>query len=281
MSCIVCGGGPGKPKLRKGAVEIIECPDCGLAYWQPPPGFRAEDTYDAEYFEGEEASHGFSDYASMEHAFRVSFASRIERLGRPSTGARLLDVGAAYGFAVSEAERLGWRAVGLEVSAAAAREAMKVTAGKVLVGSSLAMPFQTEAFDVVTMWDVLEHLADPHQAMQELARLVKPGGRLVFTTGDVGSLVARLSGSRWHLYTLPEHLYFFTRKSLGILVSAHGFRVESMRAEGAYFSLGYLVERLRKTLLGHSGARATWPGAKIRVPLNLFDIVTVSARRQD
>jgi 2-polyprenyl-3-methyl-5-hydroxy-6-metoxy-1,4-benzoquinol methylase len=279
VKCAVCQSGPAKRKLRKGNVDILECPDCGLAFWVPPNDFRAEDVYDAAYFDGEDASHGFSDYAAMENSFRATFSSRISRLDRPGAGGRLLDVGAAYGFAVSEAEKLGWSAVGLEVSVAASRKAADETGGKVAVGNSLATPFASESFDVITMWDVLEHLSDPHQAIAELARLLKPGGQLVFTTTDVGSLIARLQGSAWHLYTLPEHLYFFTRKSLDLLVRAHGLDVEDMRTEWSYFTLGYLWERIRKTLLGHVGASGSWPGSRIRVPVNLFDIVTVAARK--
>ena len=280
MNCPICEGGPAQFKLRKGKVDILECPQCGLAFWIPPEGYRAEDVYDSAYFDSVDESHGFSDYAGMEKAFRASFADRLAKIDPPQSGGRLLDVGAAFGFAVSEASKIGWRATGLEISASAAREASGITGGKISVGNSLATPFATGSFDVVTMWDVLEHLSDPHKAIEEMSRLLRPGGQLVFTTTDVGSLVARLSGSRWHLYTLPEHLYFFTRRSLKILCEAHGFEVEKMSAESAYFSVGYLIERVRKTLLGHVGSDASsWPGAKVRIPVNLFDIVTVRARR--
>ena len=90
--------------------------------------------------------------------------------------------------------------------------------------------------------------------------------------------MARVSGARWHLYTLPEHLFFFSRRSLRLLLGAEGFAIERMRAESSVYPLRYLVERLRKTLLGRTGAtRASWPGAGLRIPLNLFDIVTVHA----
>jgi hypothetical protein len=103
----------------------------------------------------------------------------------------------------------------------------------------------------------------------------------VLTTGDVGSLAARLSGPRWHLYTIPEHLFFFSRRSLRLLLEAHGFRVEAQRAESSVYTLGYLVERLQKTLLGRTGGqRAAWPGSLLRIPVNLFDIVTVRAVRE-
>jgi hypothetical protein len=104
----------------------------------------------------------------------------------------------------------------------------------------------------------------------------------VLSTGDVDSLVAKISGTRWHLYTLPEHLFFFSRPALRVLLEQHGLRVVRMRAHGARYPIGYLVERLRKTLLGkpqRRGHSPRWPGARLSVPVNLFDIVTVTAIR--
>jgi SAM-dependent methyltransferase len=147
-----------------------------------------------------------------------------------------------------------------------------------VIASAEATPFASETFDAVTLWDVLEHLPDPHAALAELSRVLRPGGRILLTTGDVGSLAARLSGARWHLYSLPEHLFFYSRRSLRLLLETHGFRVESLRAESSVYTLGYLVERLRKTIFRRPArASARWPGSDLRIPINLFDIVTARA----
>jgi SAM-dependent methyltransferase len=280
VSCRVCGAGDPRHKLDKGPVEIFECGECGLAWWEPDPDHRAEDVYDATYFSGAGASHGYDDYAGLEESLRASFRRRIARIPRDEPGARLLDVGAAYGFAVSESAAAGWHAAGIEVSGAAARVAGGTAPGRIVAGDGLQLPFRDACFDAITLWDVLEHLSDPHAAVREISRLLRPGGRLVLTTGDVGSAMARLSGGSWHLYTLPEHLFFYTRESLRRLLAAHRLRVESMRAEASYYTLGYLAERLRKTLLGKTSKAPTrWPGSALRVPVNLYDIVTVTAQR--
>ena len=278
MSCAVCGAARARSKLRTGGVEILECSSCGLASWRRPPSHRPETVYDAAYFTGASADRGYDDYGNLGPSLRLTFARRLSRMPHPSPGSRLLDVGAAYGFALEEARQAGWMAVGLEISAAAARRAGELAAGRLVLADASAVPFAGDAFDAVTLWDVLEHLPEPHAVLTEVARILRPGGRLVLTTGDVGSLAARFSGSRWHLYTIPEHLFFYTRKSLRILLEAHGFRLESLRAEGSIYTLGYLVERLRKTLLRRPAPnRACWPGSGLRVPVNLFDIVTVRA----
>jgi SAM-dependent methyltransferase len=280
VGCAVCGAESPRLKHRKQGVEILQCRDCGLAFWRPSAAFRAEDIYGREYFAGASAGHGYDDYGGLEAALRLNFSRRLERIPLPRQGARLLDIGAAFGFAVSEARGAGWSAAGLEISRAAAARAGGAAPGAMVVANALRTPFASGCFDAVTLWDVLEHLADPHAAIAEAARLLRPGGRVVLSTGDVGSLAARISGARWHLYTSPEHLFFYSRESLRRLLERHGFRIESLRAESSHYTVGYLAERLRKTLLGRArAADEAWPGAKLTVPVNLFDIVTAQAVR--
>ena len=288
VSCPVCLAAAATPRLHKAGTTIFACASCGSAFWQPDAAFDPAEIYGTGYFAGSDHASGYDDYASLEVSLRHNFERRLRALGAPHEGARLLDLGAAYGFAVDEARRLGWRAVGLEVSPAAARRAAEtIRAAVVAVGDAQHVPFADDCFDVVTLWDVLEHLPEPHAAMAELARVLRPGGRLVLTTGDVGSLAARVSGARWHLYTLPEHMFFYSREGLRRLFAAHGLRVERIRAEASRYPLGYLVERLRKTLLGQgasdersrqrNAAPPRWPGAGLSIPVNLFDVVTVHA----
>ena len=277
MSCAVCGSAAARQKLRVAQQPILECVSCGLAWWEPEAGFAPERIYDAAYFRGADAR-GYADYAGEEIALRRNFARRLSRLGAPAPGSRLLDVGAAFGFGVAEAQRAGWRALGIEISTTAAVAAARIAPGRIAVAHALRLPFPDASFAAITLWDVLEHLADPHAAVAEIARLLRPGGRLALSTGDVGSVVARLSGAHWHLYTLPEHLFFYSRPSLRRLLADHGLAVERMRAEGSDYRVGYLWERLAKTVLRRPAtATRGWPGSELRIPINLFDIVTVHA----
>lgn len=280
MSCPICSAEHVRPKLRKRRIQIFECANCGGAFWMPPADFDARSMYDESYFANAGAEHGYDDYGSLAASLSRTFARRLAGLERPAGGGTLLDIGAAFGFAVREARRAGWRASGIEVSLDAAHRAGAQTGGNVAVASASATPFRSASFDVITLWDVIEHLPDPHAAVAEVARLLRPGGRFLLCTGDVGSLMARLSGARWHLYTLPEHLFFHSRRSLRRLLEAHDLQVESMRAESAYYTLGYLLERLRKTVAGRAGGRAENRGwRKLCVAVNLFDVVTVRARK--
>lgn len=283
LICAVCRSARVAPRLRKSGVEILFCAECGTGFWQPEAGFSAASIYGGRYFEGAPEAAGYDDYGALEPSLRRNFARRLRALGTPQRlGARLLDLGPAYGYAVDEARRAGWRALGLELSrAAATRAAAGAGSGGIVVGDAQRAPFADASFDAVTLWDVLEHLPSPHVAMAEVARILRPGGRLALTTGDVGSFVARVSGRRWHLYTIPEHLFFYSREGIRRLLAAHGLRIHRMRAEGSRYPLGYLAERLRKTLLGRTAPVALqFPGADVALPVNLYDVVTVHAVRE-
>jgi len=278
--CPICHSPKVAPKLRKGSVDILQCAECGVAFWRPDDDFDPAAVYGGEYFDDAGADAGYSDYAALEPALRASFAGRLSRLTAPGDGARLLDLGAAYGFAVDEARLAGWRAFGVDRAGAALARAPQTARERLVLSSGGALPFATGSFAAATLWDVIEHLPDPHACLAEVARVCSPGARLAISTGDVESRLARVSGARWHLYTLPEHLFFFSEGGLRCLLEEHGFRVDRVLHEGSTYTLGYLVERLSKTLVGGLlPRRARFPGAGLNVPVNLFDVMTVYATR--
>ena len=281
MNCPVCQEASPGIKLIKDGTPILQCPHCAVAWWTPDADFEAKKTYDAAYFGGGSTDRGYDDYGQLESALLRTFRRRLKGLPLPDRNAELLDVGAAYSFAIRAARELGWEASGIEVSQAAVQASQAGGENRIAVASADAIPFRDGRFQVVTLWDVIEHLTDPNAALSEIARVLAPGGRLILTTGDVESALARLSGARWHLYTLPEHLYFFSRRSLQILLERNGFEIDQMTTEASFYTLGYLVERLRKSLLGTKGAGSgKWPGSNLEIPVNLFDIVRVTATRK-
>ncbi len=87
-------------------------------------------------------------------------------------------------------------------------------------------------FDVVTMWDVIEHLRDPRAALAEVARVTRAGGLLVLTTGDVDGPLARRDLEHWDLMHPPGHLTFFSQRTLELLLNRSGFEVERIVADG-------------------------------------------------
>jgi SAM-dependent methyltransferase len=184
-----------------------------------------------------------SDPVSVrEEAGQVETARRalvkIEAAGRKG---RLLDVGCWTGsFLVAATER-GWDAEGIEPSRWAGQRAtergMKVHTGEL---GDAALP--AGSFDAVVCCDVLEHLADPGAAVEQLRTLLRDGGVLYVTVPDAGSGLARVMGRRWWS-VLPMHLQYFTRSSMRQLLTRHGFDIRSIGNHPKVFSAHYYAER--------------------------------------
>lgn len=243
----------------------------------PWPIAQARAFYGAEYFAGA-TPRGYTDYAALEPALRRTMRRRL--CGLPP-GGRLLDIGCATGTFVAEASTV-YTAAGTDVSLDACRVA-RHRGLDVLVTDAVALPFASASHDVITMWDTIEHLAAPVAVLAEVARVLRPGGTLVLSTGDVSSWCARLSGRRWHLFTVPEHRYFFSPHSLTRILDRVGLRCTACYHTGGYYSPAYLIERLVKTLFAstrgieHLTRHRFMRGTTLYV--DLCDVMTVEAVR--
>lgn len=140
--------------------------------------------YDEGYYHGANSGYPAAGYES-EHATWQHWVAHLARRKQP--GARWLDLGCAYGYLVAEAAAGGFAAVGVDVSAyalARVRAEAPAASGRVLRGLADLLPFADATFDVVSAFDVLEHLHEPEPALAEIARVLKPGGVLVGATPD-------------------------------------------------------------------------------------------------
>jgi ubiquinone/menaquinone biosynthesis C-methylase UbiE len=200
--------------------------------------------------------------------------------GEPA-GRRLLDVGCYTGIFIEIANTAGWDALGVDPSAWAVNEARK-TGLKVVEGTLSTVPFPDEHFDVITMWDVIEHLGDPAGELARAHQLLRPGGTLVVHTMDLDSLFARTMGGRWP-WLMEMHLFYFTRQTLRNMVESAGFRVIRSLPQGRYTRLGYLATRVRAF-----SRPVAWLMERVisifgmgsmAVPINLGDLVTLYARK--
>ncbi len=263
---------------------IVQCRQCGLVYTDPrPDGHDIVETYQAVedplYVEEREGR-----VLTFEHHLKP-----LERLAGPPGGRPLLDVGCYTGVFVEIAARHGWDAWGVEPSRWAVEQArargLHVTPG-MLETADLPEAY----FDVVTMWDVIEHVTDPLGTLEQAYRLLrrpepaegKPGGLVVVHTIDIDSLFARLMGARWP-WLMQMHIYYFSRRTLRAMLEKCGFEVISDRPQGRYLRLGYLMSRV-SALSPLVGRPAEWLVTKLGLrglaaPVNLGDLFTAYARK--
>ncbi len=222
--------------------QLVRCKNCGLQYLNPR--LKADVVLEG-YGAGSDETF-ISQAAGRERTFAKSLKF-IEKF-RSQRG-RLLDVGTAGGSFLAVAKQTGWEAAGCEPNRWLCEWGNKQYGLKIVPGTIFDMKLPDAAFDVVTLWDVLEHTPDPKAVLKECARVLKPGGLLVVNYPDIYSSIARLMGRRW-VFLLSVHLYYFTSETLKAMLSQVGFRQLARRTHWQTLELGYILFRMGTYLGG-------------------------------
>lgn len=288
-NCVACGATPRTDFTLKNGEALLRCATCGLAWWNWP-AFDPAAFYDKDYFQSDATDKGYNDYAALERGIRRTAVGRLRRIdamrrrigdarARAQERGRLLDLGCGTGLFLDEARSAGWSVAGYEVSEYGVSQAKaRGLAVEALPVEGLSLP--EASFDCVTMWDVIEHVRDPVASISIAARGLRSGGILAVSTGDITSLCSRWSGVKWHLFNLPEHLFFFSPDSLRRIVEKAGCEVLTTVNEINWVPVSYIVERLEKSLrmrlpLGRWLAARPWI-----LPATLFDVMGIYARKR-
>jgi 2-polyprenyl-3-methyl-5-hydroxy-6-metoxy-1,4-benzoquinol methylase len=249
-ACPLCGEPPPtKTRVAFGPYRVVDCRSCSMRYLTPrveesdaPSLYASEDYWEKGGSEG-----GYSSYASMEPFLVRTFVRRLSRLPLRGKGARLLDVGCGPGAGLEAARSLGYEAWGLDVSEAAVKVASFRHPDRVRLGTLSDRLFPPGSFDVITLFDVIEHVYDPRALAVDLAWHLAPEGRVVVATPNVKSLLARATGRRWVSYKIPEHVSYFSPRTLAKAL-APLFEIEHISSCGQYVSGDFLLSRIGEAL---------------------------------
>ncbi len=236
VPCTLCGNDAPVPLSRVEGWPVSRCPVCGLIYLSERPRETSLKTvYSTEYYD--QAEVGYGGYVANFHRYRSIFDKIFRARARslePFRGdGRLLEVGCAHGFLLDHLRSRGYRVSGVEVSPLAADYARNTLKLDVRLGSLASAGFETGAFDVVMMLDVLEHLHRPMEVLREVGRVLRPDGVLLVQcpwelTHWEEVLEAFLRGKRTGCIVpdaVPAHLYFFSPRTLEAILGKGGFRV--------------------------------------------------------
>ena len=275
LSCPACAHATEHRVLySKNGCDILQCAACGLGRAQAA-GFDPQHYYTADYFSGAHAD-GYADYRGAEPVLRREFAHTVDFIRRHKGGGRLLDVGCAYGFLLQEARRY-FDVAGIEIADDAAAHARQEGL-HVLTGIVDEATFaQLGMMDVIVLLDVIEHLPDPYETLSLCTRHLNPGGIIVITTGDFGSLHARIAGAHWRLMTPPQHLSYFTRASIERLAQRLGLFLKSYDHPWKIVPMSLIVFQFGRMLgICPAGLPAA---SRLGLPVNLFDAMRIVLRK--
>lgn len=265
----------------------MRCRDCQSLYAAEPldwQKYRA--LYESANYSTARGHAGDSAIENAKVATVRTYLRRLERSAPP--GRRYLEVGCSAGAGLAAAAAAGWEVEGVEVSpptAAVARARAGVRA--VHVGTLLDAPFDVGTFDVVTMFDVIEHIDPPQPTMERVRQLLRPDGLFLLLTPDAGSVSARMLGGRWpHL--LAEHVVCFSRRALRQVLHATGFQVLEVGFAWKRVNVEMLLrhaalhpEVVGSGLLRRLSAVLPDPLRRWTVPFNLGEFYAIARRNAE
>jgi 2-polyprenyl-3-methyl-5-hydroxy-6-metoxy-1,4-benzoquinol methylase len=293
VRCNLCGADDTAPVTELDGFHIVRCRQCGLVYVNPRYQERLlQEIYTKAYYDHDGINSGleffgYDNYLEDQENITITFAKRLRTIERFADKGRLLDIGCAAGFFLDLARSEGWEAIGSEVSEFSVHYARETLGLDVRLGELRDLQFEAQSFDVVTMWDVIEHLPDPMSELREVRRVLSDGGMLSIITPDVGSLVARLLGNRWEEFRrVREHVYFFSRRTVAEMLRKAGFKVLGIEHADKVFYLGPAMHRLKyytwDGVITQTATRLVYRLGldRFRVNVNPFTKMTVYARKQ-
>jgi predicted TPR repeat methyltransferase len=198
--------------------------------------------YGKDYFFGDE----YSDYLADRKVSEKNFALRFDvlrRFLRPEHR-RLFEIGSAYGFFLDSVRNRFDVVQGIDVTPDGVRYAREDLHLDVARGDFLEYDLPQTPFDVVCLWDTIEHLRRPDLYVAKAGEHLPSGGLIAITTGDIESVNARMKGAKWRLIHPPTHVHYFSRRSLSALLSRSGFDVVYNKYCGFYRSLDFIVHNM-------------------------------------
>lgn len=226
--CPICGHAGARNWLRapdrfhgrQQLYTLVRCPTCALVWLSPPP--RPEEMGD-HYTE---AYHKLISGAGETAIHR--WQRRRAALIRYKQDGSLLDLGCSSGSFLEFMKGETWKLYGVEMSAECAKVAEEKSGAQVFAGDIPNAPFAPESFDLITCFDVLEHLHEPRKVMARVSEWLKPGGILYVLVPNIESAEARAFRSYWCGLELPRHLFHYSPASLRYLASSVGLQEISL-----------------------------------------------------
>lgn len=233
--CNGCGCPKQDPVFDKNGWQLVRCVGCGLVFVANPPA----DAERAALYSFAAGYHQELAENAASIAFHRAEARRnLKVLNRHAApGGRLLDIGCSSGLFLATAREAGWQVRGLEYSPDSAQMARQQFGLDVVTGELGPDTFAPASFDVVTLWDVIEHVPDPRLVLERAKPLLAPGGLLVIKTPNLDGLYPQVSyrfARRIQFWGHPEppgHLFQFSTKTLARIVRDLGYEVEAVHQQ--------------------------------------------------
>lgn len=199
------------------------------------------------YADSEYDSGAYRDYVLARSVKIAHFEHRLREMLPHISPGRLLDVGCACGYFMEVAAGKGFDVTGLEFSRGAIAAAAPTIRQRIQHRTLADIDeSQMNGFDVITAFDIVEHIIDAPSFLQKIARMLKPQGALAISTPNARHFLRYIMGRRWPMLQPMQHVSLFSRTALRIALRKAGFEVVKMDAAYKTVTMSYLINQLRE-----------------------------------
>lgn len=244
--------------------NIVQCVSCGFKYTNPRP----EENKLGNYYKSEDyVSHSNTTKGFINSVYQIvrkyTLLKKLQLISGYYKTGKILDIGCGTGEFLKLLKDTKWVTSGIEPSPDARKMAIENYNLDIKEETEIKN-MESESFDVITMWHVLEHVPNLNERIEDLKRLIKPNGLIIIAVPNYTSLDAKTYKENWAAYDVPRHLYHFSPKDIDTVFKNHGlkvFRTLPMIFDSFYVSM--LSEKIRT---GKSNIiRALWNGFRSNI----------------
>ncbi|PCH92407.1 MAG: hypothetical protein COB85_08175 [Bacteroidetes bacterium] len=225
LNCPVCNSEKLKSLHGYEKFHLSKCGNCNMVFANKIPEIAELESHYNQYTR--------EDYLSPITIKRYN--ELLDKFEKYKHTGKILDVGCGIGYFLEQAKKRGWDVYGTEFTS----DAVSICEGKGIKMTKGALNienYQLEDFDVVTSFEVIEHLTNPIEEMDKFSHLLRKGGLLYVTTPNFNSVLRHLLKSNYNVISFPEHLLYFTKRTLNRALRKSNFRVMATSSSGLSMS---------------------------------------------
>ncbi len=226
--------------------SVVRCSHCGLDFLSP----RLTEVDIMKFYQGQDyytpshARQGYDDYLDLRDAWVKTFKHRLENIARYKKEGRILDIGCGPGFFLEAAKEMGYDDLwGIDPSEYIVGVSRKNFGKKIIQGTLESGELKPKSFDMLTAFDVFEHIYRPVDFVNRAHDLLKEDGIFAFTTPNPKSLMAHIFGRQWVSFKMPEHVFYWSPETIRKILSEK-FEILEIQRAGQFATASFLFRRL-------------------------------------
>jgi len=270
-NCALCGGDNFKTVYKtydhhygiKGDYTFDQCQNCNLVFLNPVPTEEyLTSQYPTDYYAYQEFYEKKPSLIKKIYKdYLVKIKTKDPKFDAPG---KILDIGCGSGLFLYKMKQQGWEVYGEEVNASAAKLGNDAENLNIHIGDLMSAKYESNFFDYVRSNHSLEHITNPNEVLEEVHRILKPGGKLFIGVPNIDSFNARLFKEYWWYLCAPVHAFNYSIATLTQMLEKHGFVVEKVHHNGDYAGiLGSLQLYLNRNIKSNAKSKGAFKNNKL------------------